>query len=88
MLPLPPSPSLQQSADQFAQACKELELSARINAQAVTAVFEWHCSDQSEQSGQMVADSLSFALVAPAHLLRAAQLWCLDCEMASARERV
>ena len=87
---MPFSPSLQQSADQFGAACKELELSARINAQAVTAVFEWHCSDQSEQSSQMVADSLSFALVAPAHLLRVAQLWCLDCETieAAARERV
>ena len=80
--------SLQQSADQtFAQACLELQISARITAQAVEAVFDWHSIDQTEQSAQMVADSLSLGLVAPIHLCRALSLLALDLECQTAEEQ-
>ena len=72
----------------FAKACKELEISARLNAQAVEAVVDLQRMSPDSESAQMCSDSLSFALSQPIHLMRAVQLLALDLELAAARAKV
>ena len=73
------------TADQnFARACKELELSARISAEAISACVDWHRMDGTDSSAKMVCDSTSLGVAAVAHILRATQLLAIDLEMAAA----
>ena len=72
-------------AERFSNACKQLHIAARINAEGVRSTIDLYALEADLETTQMVCDSLSFAMAQVAHFSREMILLCLDLEEAAAR---
>jgi len=81
---------MRRAEEQFGNACRQLEVGAKLNAAAIDAVLTPYTFDHSDKGGEALyaPQAVAYGYAQLIHALRAVQILCIDYECLSAGSEV